>query len=365
MRLLLLSGLLIPLAGFGQSLLPPSDPMEPVTGGTQQVTTAEQRASLRMLLLQAANHYQMHAQGTPAHIVQVSFTATASTSFAGGTGILRETWISGQNWRWDATLGAYSLLRISSNGVAYDQQPLHAIPLRLKMLANALFAPLTPNEVTERTAQTTWKGTQVTCILRNVLGGPRDQAGAGRTWGEAESCIDPLTGLLMMESAAPGIYVGYDYTNALRFHDRILPGSLTIWENGTAVVEAQLANIADTDASDHSPFTPTAQMKEQGPAITLGGVIQGRDIVRAPDIQAGSQIAPAVVHVTFDEQGAAQESEVLQSSGMSQRALSYVTGKKIWANQNAPGAPPRQREAYILVEFQPPLPVGVPMRRVQ
>lgn len=363
MRALL--SLLIPLAGFGQNLLPPSDPMGPVTGETQQVTTAEQRATLRALELQATNHYQMHAPGTPAHVLQVSFTATASTSFAGGSGSLRETWISGQNWRWDATLGGYSLLRISSNGVAYDQQPLHAIPLRLKMLAAALFAPLQPNQIVDRTAQATWRGTQVICILRSTLAGPRGQTVAGRTWGEAEACIDPVTGLLMMSSAAPGVYIGYDYSNALRFHDRMLPGSMTIWENGTPVVEAQLSGISDTDGSDRSPFTPTAEMKAQGPAVTLAAPIQFQDVLRTADVTAGSTVQPAIVHVTFDEEGVAQESEVLQSSGMSQTALSFITGKKIWAAPNVPGAPPRQREAYILVEFQPQTPPGVPMTRAQ
>lgn len=357
MRALLSLVLLIPLVGFGQNVLPPSDPMEPVTGGAQQITTAEQRAALRMLLLRAANNYQMHAPGTPAHIVQVSFTATASTSFAGGTGILRETWISGQNWRWDATLGSYSLLRISSNGVAYDQQPLHPIPLRLKMLAGALFAPVIPNAVLERTAQATWKGTQVTCILRHALGGPPDQPVTGRMWGEAETCVDPATGLLMMQSAAPGIYIGYDYANALRFHERILPGAFTIWENGNAVVEAQVTSIADTDASNQAPFTPTAEMKAQGPAITLAAPMQMRNVVRASDIQPGSQIEPTVVHVTFGEDGTPQEFEALQSSAMSQRAVSFIAGTKIWAVPNTPGEPPRQREQYILVEFQPPMQV--------
>jgi hypothetical protein len=370
--LLLSAAMLIPSMGLAQGilppvplqLLPPNDPLEPVTGEVQQVTTAEQRAALRILTMRASSQYQMHAKDTPAHILQIAFTATASTSFPAAAGQLRETWISGQNWRWDATLGAYSLLRISSNGVAYDQQAIRPIPLRLKMLANAVFAPVQGGPPIMRTAQATWNGAPVTCILHAYGGGdPRATPTTGRQWNELEYCIDPGTARLMMFSEAPGIYVAYDYTNALRFHDRLLPGSLTVTENGAAVLRAQLTSIADTDPANLAPFTPTAEMKAQGPAVVLGGISEFTQIVNAADIQAGAPIQPAVVHVTFDEAGAAQEAELLQTNGMSARALDHVTHMKIWAAANPPGAPPRQREAYITVEFVPQPQRGVPMMR--
>src|SRR5271154_4021513 len=132
----------------------PPDPLELVSGPTQVPATPEQRGALVALMNRAAGHYSLHARGTPAHVLQISFTAGASTLNPGGTGQLRETWLSGENWRWDGTLGGYTLLRLSSNAAVYDQNPNSMIPLRLKMLANAVFAPIqgAPRRETIRTA---------------------------------------------------------------------------------------------------------------------------------------------------------------------------------------------------------------------
>ena len=159
---------------------------------------------------------------------------------------MRETWISGENWRWDGSLGAYTLLRISSNAAVYDQNPNSMIPLRLKMLANVVFAPIegAPRRETIRTASVEWKGSQITCILTSAGGNPQIPAN-GRQWFETEYCIDPATGLLD------------------------LPEAITITENGTAVMTVQLTSIADQDPANTSLFTPTAQMISQGTATAL------------------------------------------------------------------------------------------------
>jgi hypothetical protein len=354
----------LPLAAYAQTanpVAPPSDPLELVTGAAQPVTTVEQRAATVALLNRAAEQYAMHSKGTPAHILQISFNATASTLFPGGAGQLRETWISGQNWRWEATLGNYSLLRISSNGVAYYQQAPQAIPLRLKMLANTVFAPLqftAPRVAAMRTASVTWKGAQITCVLLAPSGSAQDSAAAkaGRQWNESEFCVDPATGLLDVYSEIPGYYAIYDYTNALKFHDRTLPGAVTISENGTAAVQAQLTSIADTDATNMTPYTPTAQMISQGPAVVLFAPMQMTRMVPSPSMQPGSAIEPAIVHVTLDEQGHVQESELLQTTGLSSQALALVTGTKLWPAPQTSGTPPRQREAFVRVEFVPAQP---------
>src|SRR5579863_4701461 len=93
----------------------PPDPLELVTGPTQVPATPAERGALVALIVNATEHYALHERGGPAHILQISFNAAGSTLYSGGAGQLRETWISGQNWRWDGSLGTYSLLRISSN----------------------------------------------------------------------------------------------------------------------------------------------------------------------------------------------------------------------------------------------------------
>ena len=350
---------LLATAGFCQdvSAIPvapvPPDPLELVTGPTQVPATPAERGALVQLLLNATEKYAMHERNGPAHVLQVSFNATSSTLYPGGAGQLRETWISGQTWRWDGALGNYSLLRISSNAAIYDQTPNSTIPLRFKMLASAIFNPIeaAPRRATLRSTTVSWKGTQITCIMTS--GQENAQVGAqGRQWYEKEFCIDPATGLLNIASLAPGVYSIYDYSNALQFHGRVLPGKVTICENGTTVIDAQLTSIADIDPKDTTPFTPTAQMVAQGTAMALG--TPERFALPGVRPQApGNTIQPAIVHVTLDPQGRVLESEVLQTSAVSAAALSLVNEWHFGAMKTASGAPPIEREAYINVRFQP------------
>jgi hypothetical protein len=340
---------------FGQQfpVVPvPPDPLELVTGPTQVPANAEQRGALVSLMNRAVSHYALHARNGPAHVLQISFNATASTLNPGGAGQLRETWISGENWRWDGNLGGYTLLRISSNAAVYDQNPDSMIPLRLKMLANAVFAPIegAPRKATIRTTNVEWKGAQVTCILMSAEGNAQTPA-TGRQWYETEYCIDPATGLLNIYSKAPGIYAVYDYTHALLFHGRILPGSITITENERTVLAAQLTSIADTDPLNTSPFTPTSQMIAQGPATALQ--LPTRFPIPGPGTAPGAAVQPVIVHAVIDAKGNVRESEVLQTSSMSAAALDFITGMKFPPEATASGASPSEREAYINVRFQP------------
>ncbi len=303
-------------AAFSQNRPPlpvapiPPDPLELVTGPTQIPATPAERGAFVALMIGAQEHYAMHARGGPAHVLQISFNATASTLYQGGAGQLRETWISGQNWRWDGSLGSYTFLRISSDAAIYDENPNAPIPLRLKMLANAVFAPIqgAPRRATLRSASVSWKGAQITCVLLSAAGNAQTNA-EGRQWYETEYCIDPATGLLDIASIAPGIYTVYDYANALKFHDRVLPGRVIICENGTTVVDAQLTSIADTDAKNKTPFIPTSQMVAQGTATALGSPT--RFPMPAPEPTPGGVVQPAIVHATINAEGKVLESEVL------------------------------------------------------
>jgi hypothetical protein len=330
----------------------PPDPLELVTGPTQVPANAEQRGALVSLMNRAVSHYALHARNGPAHVLQISFNATASTLNPGGAGQLRETWISGENWRWDGNLGGYTLLRISSNAAVYDQNPDSMIPLRLKMLANAVFAPIegAPRKATIRTTNVEWKGAQITCILMSAEGNAQTPA-TGRQWYETEYCIDPATGLLDIYSKAPGIYAVYDYTHGLSFHGRVLPGSITITENEHTVLAAQLTSIADAAPLNTSPFTPTSQMIAQGPATALQ--LPTRFPIPGPGTAPGAAVQPVIVHAVIDAKGNVRESEVLQTSSMSTAALDFITGMKFPPEATASGASPSEREAYINVRFQP------------
>jgi hypothetical protein len=351
-----LSFLLFAALGGAQTPPPiPQNPLELVTGGAQAPATAADRGALVVLLNRAVDHYSLHARGTPAHVLQITFTAAGSTLYPGGAGSLRETWISGQNWRWDGALADYKLSRISSNGAVFDQNPNSRIPLRIKMVANAVFAPIegAPRRDSLRSANVTWKNTTLTCILKsvgpNIVGETAAAAGA-RQWDETEYCIDPATGLLNVYSMVPGIYTLYDYASPLQFHGRILPGRITISEDGATVVDAQLTGVAETDPSGTSAFTPTAQMISQGPAMMLGSPA----LLRMPfPVPEGTAIDPVFVHAIVDEHGKVQEYEPLQTTGATAHALEFIRGINFGQARPASGAGSIERELFIDVRAQP------------
>jgi TonB family protein len=76
-------------------------------------------------------------------------------------------------------------------------------------------------------------------------------------------------------------------------------------------------------------------------------------VVRSRSVAPGAAVEPTIVHVTVDEQGNVQESEVLQSSGVSEQALALVKQTKLMPAPQTGGTPPRQREVFVHVEFAP------------
>jgi hypothetical protein len=233
-------------------------------------------------------------------------------------------------------LPGYSLVRISSNGAVFDQNSDSMIPMRIKMLANAVFLPIdaAPRRETLRSTSVTWNGSVITCILTSGQGNTPAATATGRQWNETEYCIDPASGLLDIYSIAPGIYTVYDYTSALQFHGRVLPGRISISENGTTVLDAQLTGIVDTDPSNTSPFTPTAQMIAQGPATVLGAPyrLNGIPVPRRSGVSAWV-VEPVIVHAIIDDSGAVRESEALQASSSAAAALDCHQPDQIRTNQ--------------------------------
>ena len=317
---------------FGQprAIAPiPANPLELATGVTQVPATAADRAGIVSLMDRAFQNHFMHLRGTPPYALQLSFNASASTLYPAGSGTLQQTWVSGENWRWSASFGNYSQLQISSNAAVYGQNPA-IMPLRIRTLRQAVFAPIPSGEgrrSTIRTANALWNGANVTCILLSA--GQNEQTPAQwRQWYETEYCIDPTTALLQIYSMAPGIYAAYDYSNALRFHDKTLPGRITVTENGATVLEVQLTSITDVDRSNLAPFVPTAQM-------------QGASRVLLHD------------HATIDEHGKIQEVEALQASSVSAAAVNAVMQSQFPGRPQPAGSSAHQREAFVNVQMRP------------
>ncbi len=116
----------------------------------------------------------------------------------------------------------------------------HSVPLRLAQVRAAIFfnVPAVGPQLSMRTASGYFNGVKLNCVL-TTFGFRAQVLTGGRGWEESEYCVDPSTGLMTIYSAVPGLYVHYDYTNAIKFHTKIIPSSFTISEAGQVVIEAK------------------------------------------------------------------------------------------------------------------------------
>jgi len=329
----------------------PYDPLELATGPTVVPDTPEKRVALLDLLERARQNSGMHAPGGAPFTLKASFNSTGS-SHETGYGEVEETWLNGQTWRWSARLGDYSQLRIFHNGTAYDDKPRGHMPLRLQMVRNAVFWPVTGRFAPAllRMANANWQGTEVACML--ISGGGNDAtATPGRRWEETEYCIDPKSGLLRTHSEAPGIYAVFDYAGALQFHGRTLPRQITIVEGGATVLQIHIESIADAGNADPDQFVPTRKMLSHGPGAIMVGPFRFPEFVRAPAGYSGD-IQPVIVHAILDQKGKVLDAEVVQTSDstLADAALGVV-----WRSSygKAEREGPLQREAFINVKFMP------------
>ena len=174
----------------------PQDPHEPVTTHVTTAATPGDRANLLALLERAKQNADLHMPGTAPFSLAVTFVAGGDVTYV-GSGELTETWLSGQSWRWTANLGNYSQVRIGSGMRGFDEQQVRVIPMRVKMLRQALFWPIGGNTSTVmlRKAAVQWNGKPTTCIL---IGKPYSPSVSGRDWTETEYCIDNASGLLQV-----------------------------------------------------------------------------------------------------------------------------------------------------------------------
>jgi hypothetical protein len=318
----------------------------------QVADTADKRAAILALLERARQNNHLHAPAGAPFELKVSFVSSGQTAYA-GRGEMEEVWMAPGTWRWTAQLANYSQSRVYYQGAAYDTNAHAYLPLRLQMVRSAIFWPVSGNfaDLLIRTAAASWKGAPVTCAL---VSGTRSEvtAAPGRRWQEEEFCVDAKTGLLQTYSMAPGIYNVYDYSNAFQFHGSIIASQVSIVENGSPVVQAQLDRLQDAGAVDSASFTPTAEM--QGPGVVIRGPLRFPQLVANAQLASGT-IQPIIVHAALDNTGKVLEAESLDvaDASLSERALQLVRS----SNYGPPAGRdvvPLQREVFINVQFVPP-----------
>ena len=329
----------------------PSDPLELATGPTLLADTAERRALILGLLEQARqNQSELYAAGSPPVTFKVSFTASGQSSYS-GSGEMEETRFSRDLWRWSARLGDYSQMRIFQDGVPYDEKTPGPIPLRIQMVRGAFLWPMFRVRPGARIRMATakWNGIEVMCGL--LSGDEETSTGQGRRWEEREYCVDPKAGLLRIYSEAPGIYVTYDYNDALPFHGRTMARNISVIEEGNVVLEIRVDSIQDAGTPDPRLFTPTKEMLARGPGIVLRPPQRLEEAAPAPPGYAGV-VQPVIIHAAINHDGKVVEAEPLQSSDLNlANAAMTVVKHGVYPRYEGIGGAPVQAEAFIQVSF--------------
>jgi hypothetical protein len=232
----------------------PDTPLELVTGSARALITPEERDAAMDLLMRARQNVTLHAAVVPPFQMKVSFTSTGGSQFE-GDGTMEEIY-AGPVMRWTARLASSSQLHIVSGGQVFATNPNEPVPLRVQMVRGAIFQPIGPTPGTGmiRSQNVQRDGQELTCLL---LSGSVPTAPMPRQWVETEFCIDPATALLHSWSAAPGIYVNYDYSDAIQFHGRTLARQITVVEGNKPLLQIHIDSLKDADNLDPRIFEPT------------------------------------------------------------------------------------------------------------
>lgn len=321
----------------------PADPLELVTGNAQALVAPEQRAAALQLLDRARQNYNFYSPHAPAFTLKVSFTSSGRSQYE-GTGSMEETWIRGGLERWAAQIDGGSQIRVVSGGV-WGQSATEPIPMRVQMVRDAILWPVMSfwPRVMIRSAAANYNGLPLTCVL---VSGSMPDVPSPRHWVEYEYCIDPETGLLHVWSEAPGIYVAYDYSDAIQFHGHVVARRITVTEGGNTVLQIHVDSLEDEGQVDMRAFMPTSEMRTRGPSFLLAGPKRSPLNVPTSPGMLPSVIQPVIVHATISKDGEVVEAEALQNSpqALTERAIELVKSHKF-----SPGD--RQLEVFIDVKF--------------
>jgi hypothetical protein len=222
----------------------PYDPLEVVASGAQQVQTAEDRAAALDLLSKAKrlSNVRMHP-----YDLKTSFTSYGSST-SDGRWILDDTSPGAGIYRWTAEGPSFSGIFLNANKLLSSNQAGGTMPLRLAQVRRAMWGIYYPNIQPFRSlriANGSLGGASVRCMLfaPDFGGSSQTEFSSGRSFLESEYCVNTQSGLLETYSPCAGLYVHYDYANALHFHEQIIPNGFTITERGKPIIEAKTESV--------------------------------------------------------------------------------------------------------------------------
>jgi len=337
----------------------PADPLELVMNAAQPVQDAQQRQAAIALLEKARGLSNVRAQP---YDLKTSFFASGGLASDGNW--MLEDISFGQGYRWTAKGPNYSAINVypeSTQSVLYGNQPGGILPLRLLQVRAAIFFtyPTVGPQASVRTATGFLNGVEQRCVLIVIGAGDRTFTGA-RNWEESEYCVDANSGLLTTYSPAPGLFVHYDYSSALRFHNKAIPTGFTISQAGQMVADAKTISVSDPTGTREAVYN-TAGLTELGVGRAMNPTSRLRARMPAPGRSFPTSDANAVIqvvalHGNVAGDGHLSEVEVLASSdaALNQVALDRAGAMAQERLHGQPGATPQSRELILTFEFVMP-----------
>ena len=334
----------------------PADTLELVTGAAQPVQDAQQRIATIALLNKAHDLSNVRAQP---YNLKTSFSALGGLPSDGNW--MLEDIAPGRGYRWTAqgpNFSAINLYPESTTSGLYGNQPGGTLPLRLMQVRSAIFfkLPIVGPQASLRTANGLLNGAEQRCVLMVIGAGNRSFTG-GRNWEESEYCVDAQTGLLTTYSPVPGLFVHYDYSPAIRFHNKFIPAAFTIWEAGHVVAEARTIGASEPPASTDGMFNPAGLTalgagRAMNPGFNQPIVmpVPGRPY---PDSNANAAMQVVTLHGNVSGDGHLSEVEILASSdaSLNQAALDRANTLTQTRGPGQPGATAQSSEVILTFEF--------------
>ena len=334
----------------------PADALELVTGEAQPVQDAQQRIAAISLLNKARDLSNVRAQP---YDLRTSFSTTGGPG-PDGNWMLQDT-ARGRGYRWTADGPNYSAINLYPDSIAnglYGNQPSGILPLRLMQVRAAIFFtyPMVGPQASVRTATGSLNGAEQRCLLIVIGAGNRSFAG-GRNWEESEYCVDAQSGLLTTYSPVPGLFVRYDYSSAIRFHNKSIPTAFIISEGGRTVAEARTISVTDPPASTDAMFSPGGLKalgagRAMNPGFNMPVVmpVPGRPF---PDSNENAAMQVVTLHGNVSGEGRLSEVEILASSDASLNQVALENANTITQSRvhRQPGATAQSSQVILTFEF--------------
>jgi hypothetical protein len=181
-----------------------------------------------------------------------------------------------------------------------------------------------------------------------------------RNWEKSEFCTDAGTGLLTKCSPAPGLFIHYDYSNAVQCHGKTIAGAFTVTEGGRTVIEARTLGVSDPPDPKNAIFDSTGPIslgvgREMTPASRFRGLVPlfNRLLNVAPPTNPVIQVV--VLHGNAGPDGKLTGVGILATTdaSLNQTALDRAA---MWngngaGNRSQPDATGQSHEALFTMEF--------------